>query len=210
MPPLSACGGPVHGPPSQPPLLMGPDPVPLVSFSANCGIESDWNYLCNAGNGLMTSGAYLQEGFGKAGAVTSKAKADMRSNRQSAQVLKSMRSQPGVARVGAIGSSKGMQFAGRGLLVGGIAFTGYSNYQSTGGDIPLTVAETAVNTAVVLGATKVGATLGASIGGFAGPAGFVVGGAIGAAGGAVAGILSTGTVNNAMSKGWKEMKGWFG
>lgn len=41
-------------------------------------------------------------------------------------------------------------------MVGGVAFTAWSNYNSTGGDIPLTVAETAVDTAVVMGATKVG------------------------------------------------------
>lgn len=49
-----------------------------------------------------------------------------------------------------------MQMAGRATLVGGVAFTAWSNYNSTGGDIPLTVAETAVDTAVVMGATKVG------------------------------------------------------
>jgi hypothetical protein len=121
-----------------------------------------------------------------------------------------MRNNPGLARVGAIGSSKAVMFASKGLLVGGIGFTAYSNYQSTGGDVPLTVAETAVDTVVVMGATKVGATLGAAIGTAIAPGvGTVIGGAIGAGAGAVTGILATGTVNNAMSKGWKGVKGWF-
>lgn len=207
MPPLAACG-PVYGPPAQPVLVMGPDPAPIFSFSANCGIETDWNYLCNAGNGLMTSGAYAQEGFSAAGALTSKARADMRSNRQSAQILKSMKTHPGVARVGEIGNSRWMGYAGKGLLVGGVAFTAYSNYQATGGDIPLTAVETVVDTAVVMGATKVGATLGATIGTAIAPGvGTVVGGAIGAGVGAVSGIIATGTVNNVISKGWKKLFG---
>lgn len=211
VPPMAACAGPVYGPPSQPPLLMGPDPVPLVSFSANCGIESKvQNLVCNAGNGVMTSGAYLQESFSQAGSLTTDAKAAMRSTRQSNQILQAMRNNPGLARVGAVGSSRGMAIAGRGLLIGGIGFTAYSNYQATGGDVPLTVAETAVDTVVVMGATKVGATLGATIGTAIAPGvGTVIGGAIGAGAGAVAGIMATGAVNNVMSKGWKGVKGWF-
>jgi hypothetical protein len=208
---MAACSGPVYGPPSQPPLLTGPDPVPLLSFSANCGIASKvQNYVCNAGNGLMTSGSYVQSAFTQAGSLTTDAKAAMRSTRQSSQILQAMRDNPGLARVGAIGSSKWMGMASKGLLVGGVAFTAYSNYQSTGGDIPLTAAETAVDTAVVLGTTKVGATLGAAIGtAVAGPVGTVIGGAIGAGAGAVTGILASGPINNAMSKGWKGVKGWF-
>ncbi|MGW2280380.1 RHS repeat-associated core domain-containing protein [Streptomyces sp. NPDC001770] len=210
MPPRPACPGPVYGPPSQPPLLMGPDPVPLLSFSANCGIETDWNYLCNAGNGLMTSGAYAQEGFGAADDIITKAKKDMRSNVRSDRVLKAVKNKPGIARLGAIGAGKPMQMASKGLLVGGIAFTAYSNYQSTGGDVGLTATETAVDTAIVMGTTKVGATLGAAIGTAIAPGvGTVVGGAIGAGAGAVTGILASGPVNNALSKGWKGVKSWF-
>ena len=57
-----------------------------------------------------------------------------------------------------------MVFAGKGLLIGGIGFTAYSNYQATGRDVPPTVAETAVDTVVVMGATKMGAALGATRG----------------------------------------------
>ncbi|WP_175408684.1 hypothetical protein [Streptomyces sp. TRM64462] len=110
--------------------------------------------------------------------------------------------------MGEIGSSKAMQFAGKGLLVGGIAFTAYSNYQSTGGNIPLTALETAADTAVVMGATKLGASIGASIGTMIAPGvGTVVGGAIGAAAGAVTGILATGPLNNYISRKWKSFFG---
>ncbi|PZT78166.1 RHS repeat domain-containing protein [Streptomyces sp. AC1-42W] len=216
VPPLAACGGPVYGPPSPPPLLMGPDPAPLLSFSANCGIESDWNYLCNASNGLMTSGSYLYEGFNRAGIETTKAAKNMRAHpdpkmrSQAGKTLRSLQTHPGVQRVASAGRGSTMMWAGRVTLWGGIAATGYSNYQSTGGDVPLTAVETAVDTAVVIGATKVGATLGATIGTAIAPGvGTVIGGAIGGAAGAVSGILMTGPVNNGISRIWKGAKGWF-
>ncbi|MES5819515.1 RHS repeat-associated core domain-containing protein [Streptomyces sp. RG80] len=214
-PPLPACG-PVYGPPSQPPLLLGPDPAPILSFSANCGIESEWNYLCNAGNGLMTSGTYLQEGFNRSSQLISQSARDLRNNpnpsvrSQAGKTLRSLQTHPGLQRVGAIGRSPMAQAIGSKVLVpGGIAFTGWSNYNSTGGNIPLTVAETAADYYVVLGATKVGANLGAAIGTAFGPGGTVVGAAIGGAGGAVTGILMTGPVNNFMSNTWRGVRGWF-
>jgi len=212
-PPLAACS-PV-GPPAQPPLLMGPDPAPILSFSANCGIESDWNYICNAGNGLMTSGTYLQEGFNRSGQITTQASYNLRNHpdpqarSKAGKTLRSLQTHPGVQRVAAAGRADLAQMAGKGLLIGGFGFTAWSNYNSTGGDIPLTATETVVDTYVVLGATKVGATLGASIGTAFGPAGTIIGGGIGGAAGAVTGILLTGPVNNAMTRGWKSVKGWF-
>lgn len=216
VPPLAACGGPVYGPPSQPPLLKGPDPAPILSFSANCGIESEWNIACNAGNGLVTSGTYLQEGFNRSSELISRSARDMRNHpdprvrSQAGKNLRSLQTHPGLQRIGGIGRNSTMQAMGsKVLLPAGIGFTAWSNYNSTDGDIALTALETAADTAVVIGATKAGATLGATIGTAFGPAGTVAGAAIGGAGGAVAGILMTGPVNNALSTGWKSVKGWF-
>ncbi|WP_230396195.1 hypothetical protein [Streptomyces blattellae] len=164
----------------------------------------------------MTSGTYIQEGFNRAGKVTTQAGRDLRSNpdpkarSKAGKTLRSLQTHPGVQRVAGGGRGAVAQGLGRGLLVGGIAFTAWSNYNSTGGDIPLTVAETAFDTGVVMGATHVGATLGAAIGTAITPGvGTVVGSAIGGAAGAVTGILMTGPVNNFMSNTWEGVKGWF-
>jgi hypothetical protein len=162
----------------------------------------------------MTSGAYLQEGFNRAGKATTQASHNWRNHpdpkvrSDAAKTMRSLQTHPGVQRVAKAGRGKVVQTMGKGLLIGGVAFTGWSNYNSTDGNIPLTVAETAVDTAVVMGATKVGATLGATIGtAVGGPVGFVVGGAIGGAAGAVTGILATGPINNYMTRKWNN---WFG
>ncbi|GGP57366.1 hypothetical protein GCM10010287_65100 [Streptomyces variabilis] len=210
-PPLLTCP-PVLGPVAQP-LLMGPDPAPILSFSADCGIMDIRNYLCNAGNGFVTSGSYLHEGFNQSNEIVRKSAKNMRSHSNpttrsnAAKTLRSLQTNQGMKRLVEIGRNPAVQKLGKANLVTGVAFTYWSNYENTD-NVALAATETAVDTAVVIGATKAGATLGAAIGTAIAPGvGTVVGAAIGGAAGAVGGILATGPVNNAISKGWKKLFG---
>ncbi|WP_262386963.1 RHS repeat-associated core domain-containing protein [Streptomyces sp. TRM49041] len=211
-PPLLACP-PVIGPATQP-LLKGPDPATIFSFSADCGIMDIRNYMCNAGNGLVTSGSYLHEGFNQANEITSKSARNMRSHESakvrsnSAKTLRTLQTHQGMKRLVDIGRNPMVQKLGKANLVTGVAFTYWSNLENSDGNVALAATETAVDTAVVMGATKLGATLGATIGTAIAPGvGTIVGAAIGGAAGAVGGILATGPVNNAISKGWKKLFG---